>query len=379
MAIIFPKDDLEIADAGGAKVQVLPAGATGGGELWTRAISFGATAPDFALNGGFSSVATVTSGALPVGGLFQARLFRAGEGPAGVVLGMLDFPVLAREARTDYLTACAELPQVDITVGGTFASISFATNVKTIARVQLATTPPERNGIFPFFKPSDVVASISSLEPKLLHRVSLQDLLTDRQTSDHTPMLSGAKLFFTILVWTADGKWDYVWSSLGAAPNEAPATIKLKGRRVGVRLSSLYCNDDSDSATFGEADFRMIVRDSNGVDVSAPFRWAPMATNSFSPQIPPGTVDVILLPPKASGRVSVRISAEEDDSDILGGDDNDTALAGGPGGTRLAFPAGEGKELVTGQVMNLGSDPAFAGGDDSLEFGAQIVFSVKYL
>ena len=124
MAIIFPKDDLEIADAGGAKVQVLPAGATGGADLWTRADQLsGATAPDFALNGGFSSVTTVTSGALPVGGLFQARLFRAGEGPAGVVLGMLDFPVLAREARTNYLTACAELPQVDITVGGTFASI----------------------------------------------------------------------------------------------------------------------------------------------------------------------------------------------------------------------------------------------------------------
>ncbi len=378
MANIFPHDDLEIADAGGAQVLVLPSGATGGAELWTRTIDWGATAPDFALKGGFSSVTTVSSAPLPVGGLFQARLFRSGEGPDGAVLGMLDFPVLGREARTDYLTACAELPQVDITVGGTFASISFATNVKTVARVQLATSPPERNGIFPFFKPTDVVASVSSTEPKLLHRVSLQDLLTDRQTSDHSPMLSGAKLFFTILVWTDDGKWDYVWSSLGAAPGEAPATIKLKGRRVGVRLVSLYCNDDSDSSTFGEADFQMIVRDSTGADVSAPYRWAPMASNSFSPAIPLGTVDVILMPPKAAGRVGVRIAAQEDDSGTPG-DDDDTALAGGPAGDRLTFPAGEGKELVTGQYMNLGSDPAFAEGDDDFAFGAQIVYSVRYL
>ena len=129
-----------------------------------------------------------------------------------------------------------------------------------MARVQLATSQLELKGIFPFFKPTDVVASASSLEPKLLHRVSLQDLLIDRETTDHSAMLSGAKLFFTILVWTPDGKWDYVWSPAAAAPGQAPDTIKLKGRRVGVRLVSLYCSDDSDSVTYGEADFSMIVR-----------------------------------------------------------------------------------------------------------------------
>lgn len=266
------------------------------------------------------------------------------------------------------MTACAREPQVDIAVGGTFASISFAANVKTMARVQLATSPPERDGLFPLFKPTDVVATASSLEPKLLHRVSLQDLLTDRQTSDHTPMVSGAELFFTILVWTADGKWDYVWSPVAAAPAQAPATIKLKQRRVGVRLANLFCNFDSDSQTFGEADFSLIVRDSNGVDVSAPYRWDPMETGTLSPAIVPGTVDVVLMPPRANGRVTVRINAVEDDSGTPFGDDDDTALAGGFAGTPLPIPAGEGKELVSSQVINFTS--TMTGGDDLLEFAA---------
>lgn len=377
MANIFPDGDLEIADAGGAKILLVPDGPTGDYELWTRAVNFAAAAPTFALKGVFGSVTTVSSGSLPLGGLLQAQLFRKGDGPDGKLLGMLDYPVLAREARADYLTACAERPQVDITVGGTFASICFATNVKTMARVQLATSPPERDGVFPFFKPTDVVATASSLEPKLLHRVSLQDLLTDRETTDHSPMLSGAELFFTILAWTDDGKWDYVWSPVAAAPGQAPDTIKLKQRRVGVRLANLFCNFDSDSQTFGEADFALIVRDSNGVDVSAPYRWAPMETGTFSPAIVPGTVDVILMPPRANGRVTVRINAVEDDSDTPFGDDDDTALAGGFAGRPLAFPAGEGKELLPAQVMNFTS--AMTGGDDLLQFAAQIIFSVRYL
>jgi hypothetical protein len=378
MANIRPQGDLEITDAGGANVLVLPNGAKGGADLWTRTVDFGSAAPNFTLKGSFGSTTTFPSGSLPLGSLLQARLFRKNQGPDGKLLGTLDFPVLAREARADYLTACAEVPQVDIAVGGTFASISFATNLRTMARVQLATSQPELKGVFPFFKPTDVVASASSLEPKLLHRVSLQDLLIDRETTDHSAMLSGAKLFFTILVWTPDGKWDYVWSPAAAAPGQAPDTIKLKGRRVGVRLLSLYCSDDSDSVTYGEADFSMVVRDSNGTDVSVPFSWNPMATDSFSPTIPPGTADIILLPPKAAGRVSVRVSAVEDDSGTPF-DDDDTALAGGVAGTLLSFPAGEGKELVTGQVINLESDPTFAGGDDDLTFGAQVVYSVRYL
>lgn len=99
MANILPDGDLEIADAGGAKVLVLPTGATGGGELWTRTVTFGAPAPNFTLNGTFTSASTVSSGSLPAGGLFQARLFRATQGPGGAVLGMLDFPVIGRETR----------------------------------------------------------------------------------------------------------------------------------------------------------------------------------------------------------------------------------------------------------------------------------------
>ncbi len=373
MANIFPDGDLEIADAAGAKVLVVPDGTTGEYDLWTREVGFGAPPPDFAKQGTFGSVTTVSSGALTLGGLFQARLFRKDQGPDRAVLGALDFPILAREGRANYLTACAEVPQVDITVGGTFASISFATNVKTMARVELATSPPTLDGLFPVFKPTDVVATAASLEPKVMHRVSLQDLLTDRETTDHSPMLSGAELFFTILAWTDDGTWDFIWSAKAQTPPATPETITLKGRRVGVRLSSLYCTDDSDSSTYGEADFSMVVRDSNGVDVSAPYRWAPMATGSFAPTIPAGTVDVILMPPRAGGRVTVRITAVEDDSGTPF-DDDDSARAGP---IFLDFPAGEGKEEATGLVRNM--DSIRTGGDDNLAFGAQIVYSVRYL
>ena len=373
MANIFPDGDVEIADNAGAKILVVPDGPTGSYDLWGRDVSFGATPPPFFKMGTFGSVATDSSGAIPIGSLFQARLFRKGQGPDGALLGTLDFPVLAREGRAHHLTACAETPQVDITVGGTFASITFATNVKTMARVQLATSPPTLNGVFPFFKPTDVVATVVSMDPKVMHRVSLQDLLTDRETTDHSPMLSGAELFFTILVWTDDGKWDFVWSPKQQTPPQTPDTIKLKGRRVGVRLLNLYCNFDSDSQTFGEADFSMIVRDSNGVDVSAPYRWDPMETGTFSPQIVPGTVDVILMPPDAAGRVTVRITAVEDDSGTPF-DDDDSARAGA---IVLDFPAGEGKEEATGLVRGLNSVPT--GGDDLLAFAAQIVYSVRYL
>ena len=377
MANITPESILEIADTAGAKLEVDPSGPTGAYDLWTRVVNFGAVAPAFSKKGIFASTSTVSSGPLPTGGIFQARLFRKDEGPGGKLLGTLDFPVLGREARASHLTACAETPQVDITVGGTFASISFATNVKTMARVQLATSPPSTaTGGFPVFKPEEIVASVVSLEPKVLHRVSLRDVLTDRETTNHRPLLSGATLFFTILAWTADGKWDFVWSTAGPTPPQTPETNTLKGRRVGVRLQTLYCLDDSDSATYGEAQFRMIVRDSNGAESSASYSWSPMASGSLSPVIAPGTVDVILMPPKAAGKVTVRVTAVEDDSGTPW-DDDDSARAGGASGFSLDFPAGEGKEEVTSQLVNLDSSPT--GGDDVLAFGAQIIYSVRYL
>jgi hypothetical protein len=83
------------------------------------------------------------------------------------------------------------------------------------------------------------------------------------------------------------------------------------------------------------------------------------------------------MPPRANGRVTVRINAVEDDSGTPFGDDDDTALAGGFAGTPIPIPAGEGKELVPSQVMNFTS--TMTGGDDLLQFGAQIIFSVRYL
>jgi hypothetical protein len=74
--------------------------------------------------------------------------------------------------------------------------------------------------------------------------------------------------------------------------------------------------------------------------------------------------------------VTVLITAVEDDSGTPF-DDDDTAATGGATGVALAFPVGEGHEEALGLVRNFDSFPT--GGDDILSFGAQIVYSVRYL
>ncbi|MGN9791558.1 hypothetical protein ACTMTU_10765 [Streptomyces sp. OZ13] len=365
----------DIGQAGGVRFIVDPSGAPVQYRLWERIVNGFSSAPAYSKGGLFTSTTPVTK-AVPKGSLYQARLRRESDGPNGPVLGKLDMPVLDRVGRKNYLTACAEKPMVDIKPGGTFVSFAFATSTGTMARVQLGANAPELVGgaQFPRFHAADVLASAVSLESDVIHRVSVMDELTDPGTTDHAPLLSGEEVFYTILVWDGAGNWDVLWSKTGSAPAATPEKIKLLDRVVRARIDRLYCFEDSDSETFGEADFWLRVKDDTGAEQKKKLRWNPMASNSFAPPIAPATTEIKINPPNARKEVTVRVTAWEDDEGSVN-DVSDTA-ATVPSVQPLHFPLGEGNERIPEKVFTL--DSTSTGGDDILKFQATIAYSVDY-
>jgi len=187
MASLTASDPNEIAlvsspTSGTATFHVDPTGSGANVETWERDLAFGAVTspPPFVNTGTFSAIANVKRG-VPLGGVHQVRLFRQNQGhPSGVpsnpgsLLGRLDFPCVRRAARINFLTRCASMPQIDITRGGTFVSMSFAVNVPARARVQIGVNPPTIDAAgFPVFAPADIVSSVLSDGPKLLQKASL--------------------------------------------------------------------------------------------------------------------------------------------------------------------------------------------------------------
>jgi hypothetical protein len=255
-------------------------------EIWERDLPFAAVTslPPFTKSGTFpSGVATSVTKPVALGGIHQVRLFFVNQGNAsgntsisGELLGRLDFTCVRRAARVNFLTRCASMPQIDLTTGGTFISMAFATNVPARARVQIGVNPPALDGAgFPFFAPGDVVASVVTDGPKLLQKVSLIDELTSPDISGHPALRTGQKLFFVILCWDALGSWDLVWNTTGVAP----ATPPDKKRVVDVRLHRLRCLDDSDHFSNGEATFKFIVNDlSPTTPTVKTVSWDPMTT-----------------------------------------------------------------------------------------------------
>lgn len=357
-------------------------------EIWERTIPWPGTTPPpppppFSLGGTFTSPTPVTR-SVPLGGLYQVRLFRGGQGSPsgnGDVLGRLDFPCLARMARTDMLTRCAGVPQLDISPGGTFVSMAFATAVPSMVRAQLGATTPTVNtpGDPALFTPSSVVASAVSDAPKFLHKATLIDELLQPDTTLHAPLLPGNPFFFVILAWDAAGSWDFVWNTTGKAPTVAPETVTAKRRAVGVRLAKLHVFDDSDDLSDGEGDFKLVITRGAGQ----------VNTQSFSTSFATG--ETVAVPPNmqfnsglevvipATQQVLVRVDGHEDDTGSFPfPDDDDFASAplGFTGGHPLHFPVGEGKETVDNELLALPSVPHAVGA--KLSFLAELRISVKY-
>jgi hypothetical protein len=258
------------------------------------------------------------------------------------------------------------MPQIDLTTGGTFVSMAFATSVSARARVQLGVKPPKLDGAgFPFFAPGDKVASVVTDGPKLLQQASLIDSRT------------GQKLFFVIFCWDASGSWDLVWNTTGVAPATPPELITTKDRMVEVRLHRLRCLSDSDDLSDGEATFKFIVRDDTPTPQTKTVSWDPMPTGG-SKLIFVGTATFTVNPPNAANGVSVRIEGVEDDSGSFPPDDDDTAAVGGlVGSVSLPFPVGEKLEEVNDSLLTLYSEQTSFG--EKLSFIAEVVYSVKYI
>jgi hypothetical protein len=269
------------------------------------------------------------------------------------------------------------MPQVDITTGGTFVSMAFASSVPTRARIQIGVNPPAIDGAgFPFFLPQDVVASAITNGPKRLNKATLVDELLQSDTNGHTSLVTNQKLFFVIFAWDAMGNWDLVWNTTGLAPTTSPESIRTLKRVVNVRLHRLRCLDDSDDFSDGEATFKFIVTHDTGTEERM-FNWAPMPTGGQI-WIPFGTASVQVNPPNAAGSVTVRVEGEEDDSGSFPPDDNDLAATHGlVGGDRLPFPRGEKKEQVDDALIVYFSQPRTF--SELLSFAAEVVYSVKYI
>jgi hypothetical protein len=387
MARLVPSNPAQLAlvssaTGGTANFTVETAGSTPKVEIWERVLPFtpGPTPPPFTFGGGFAAD-TPVSRPVPTGGVYQVRLFRENQGNSlaeGDLLGALDFPCVRRGARVNFLTRCASMPQVDITLGGTFVSMAFATNVPTRARMQVGVTPPGVNGAgFPFFAPQDVVASAVTAAPKLLSKATLVDELFQPDTNGHVPMTTNQTLLFVIFAWDASGAWDFVWNTTGVAPATPPESIRTLKRVVDVRLHKLYCLDDSDDLSTGEATFKFIVKHATGTEERS-LDWDPMDTLGQPKFIPGNTVSVHIDHPNAAGEVTVRIEGEEDDSGSIPPDDNDRAATHGlVGGDPLPFPVGELKERVDDVTLVFFSERRTYG--ELLSFSAEVIYSVHYI
>ncbi|TVZ76876.1 hypothetical protein [Streptomyces sp. BK340] len=380
MGRLFPVPDSEVC-FGTAEFTIDPTGPTPRLELWERQVPFDLVPPlqplpPFKKTGIFSSTTTLTR-SVPKGTLFQARLFRELDGPNGPLIGKVDIPSLLESNRANFLTSCAEghVPQLQITPGGTFVSTAIASSVPTKARVQLSTNIPNLDGGIPFFDPEEKVASTVSDTAQIQHNLTLLDELTEPEIIGHTPLLSGQGLFFVILAWDSLGHFDYVWSSKGPAPATQPESISTKQRVVSARLSQLFCFDDSDDASDGEASFRFIVAGDTGAAFKT-IKWEPMESGSRR-AVSGGESDVTLNPPDTAGKVTVRVEGVEDDSGSLFPDSNDTATAGEDSGTPLPLPVGPADEQFTDRLLTLDSHPTSNG--ELLSFSADVVFSVTYI
>jgi hypothetical protein len=378
MARLKLSTDVEVAFGrvgapGDAKYTIDPTGVSGKVETWERVITFDSSGssisiPPYAKVGVFAST-TPTSGSVPIGGLYQVLLYEEnGRKPdgSGHVLDRRYFPCVLIEGRSNFLTKCTEVPQLDIKAGGTYASIAFASSRMTMSRVQLGIKPPHTGTAnLPVFRDEEQMANDISVAagPKLLHRLSP----TDRR------MLPGNDAYYAIMVWDLNGNWDYIWCP--EAPPSPPKPFKLLSRTVEVQMTRLRYLDDSDRSTNGEGDFTLVVQPGVAGTSLLTKKLIPetFETNTSLTIVPPTTVTVSPAPitPKTYP-VSVQVKGHDDDSDSIDDDDDyaETDMV------ELDLPIGEGKEQVVDRFFSLGSHES--GGDDTLAFEADLQYSISY-
>jgi hypothetical protein len=381
MASLKLSTDVEVAfgtatTPGVAAYTIDPTGVAGKVETWERVITFtsGGSAiltPKFAKVGVFAST-TPTTGSVPIGGIYEVVLYEEGNGRDdgnGDVLDRRSFPCIQIEGRSNFLTKCTEIPQLDIKAGGTFASITFAASRMTMSRVQLGVKKPRNgSGSLPVLTDNELVAEAVSVAqgPKFMHRLTP----TDRR------LLPGTSVFFSILVWDNNGNWDYIWSPDASAPGKPPKSFPLLSRTVKVELIRLRYLDDSDELSDGEGDFTLIVRP--GISGTTLLKKT-LTLDSFESgtdlTISPAKTITVGAAPISNDTypVSVQVKGHDDDTGSFPSDDDDFAETHL---TEIDLPIGDGREQVIDRFLSLTSHKS--GDDDTLAFIADLTYSVTY-
>jgi len=340
-------------------------------DLWERIVPFGATTmPDFRLVQSEDDYHEVTRSSLPLGSLYQVRLYDSGYGRRsgdGNVLSALDFPSLVKSSdHPQLIDRCLQAPQIDFLVGGTYASASVAVCPPGMARVQLGRGSPVSDTGLGYFAAQDTVASAVSLAPNNMHRLDI----TSRPSEDEDPLLPGNDYGFVVLVWNENGLWDFAWNTAGSGP---PGTLTLKRRRVQVRLADLFIIDDSDKHSPGEATFTLEVTRGSSSTTTLSFNDTVHSGHQLiavSPKmrVDTGAAKVVSL---HDGSVSVNVKAHEDDSGSVPSDSDDYSHAYFG---HLDLPSGPG-EQVSNQILSVNS---IRDSGNTFSFTAQIVYSVRY-
>jgi hypothetical protein len=385
MARLFANPPHEIANRNGLGGRIEPRGpgtSSAAVELWHRSFEFNQPLGPYELVDVFDEATDITPailGGLPLrtGGLYQARIFRpgtgteAGEGTSAGPkvfgpLGRLDMPVLNPELRSDLLTRCTEgEPQVKIDPGGTYVGFTIAGAAKTCLRVQFGSEEPHISELgLPAFKPEHLVATGLSLDPGFVHTLDVTDILTQTDTHGHTPLGAGQELWFVALAWT-ETEWDWVWGTEGRAPGSPHNTTSLttEHRTAVVALETLYCDDDSDDLSDGEADFTLRVT-GPGVDESASLRWSPMESGTSL-----DVSGVSILIPDAPARLSATVTCNEDDAPAADDIADTRAFT-------IPMPVGRVTEDVRNRHEELRSRTVSGTGE--LRFRADLRFQVLY-
>jgi hypothetical protein len=392
MATLFPDNPLEVAfgtsaSPGSANFTVDSNSFSPRLEIWERTIPFpprGSTPPappPFTLRSTVASRRALSEG-VPLGELYQVRLFRDGEGDhplgTGNLLGKLDFPCFTPDLRANFLTKCADRPQVDIVMGGTFAFFAFASSKPVMFRIQLGVTMPilDPTTGLPFFAvPGDVAASAVSLSPKLLHNVTLIDELLQGDTTGHSPLLPGNTFYYIVLVWDENGSWDCIWNTTGAVPVSPPEKITAKKRSIEVAFRRILIIDDSDDLSDGEGEFELFVYH-GGNEMKSLIEWENVASGENLPFR--SRLAVFNIPPEVVSRgtknVAVSVEGYDDDSGSVPPDSNDLAETGR---VTLDFPVGSGQEEVNNRLLVLTGYPITSG--EKLKFEAYVTYSVNYM
>lgn len=362
--------DGEVAWDGTAEFHVFP-GRHSTVEVWERVVPFGGPVPDFTPAVSTDQPTQQTRTGLPLGSLYQVRLYDAGEGRPdgeGRVHGALDFPCLSSTngERESIIDRCRRAAQVEISPGGTYVSVGVAVCPASMVRVQLGREEPivGNNGLGHFDR-GTLAASAVSLAPRKVHQLDVQ-----HRSFDPEPLLPGNDVRFVVLAWTADGFWDYVWTT--GETGQPPEAVTLKRRRVEVKLTDLFIDDDSDDLSGGEAMFTLVVK--HGLTTETQSFSTTVHSGHAVTGIPPFMrVDTGLqaIPSILDGVVSVLVTAREDDSGSVPPDSDDFAHAYfGP----LELPSGP-AETVSGQKLEVTST---VDSGDPFRFRAQIAYSVTY-